>query len=63
MGTAHSDILVQEYDEVPVKDQVHKRHKVLNEIKETTPLVRSTVVTEVKPPPPPPFKKQKKCKL
>jgi len=60
MGTAHSDILVEEYDEVPIKDQVHKRHKVLNEIKETTPLVRSTIVTEIKPPP---LKKQKRCKL
>ena len=60
MGTAHSNLLVEEYDEVPVKDQVHKRHKVLNEIKETTPLVRSTTVTEIKPPP---LKKQKRCKL
>ena len=35
MGTAHGHMIAPpEYEEEPTKDQVHHRHKVLNEIKE-----------------------------
>ena len=36
MGTAHSHVVapVESYDEEPTKDQVHHRHKVLNQIKQ-----------------------------
>lgn len=48
MGTAHSHVVApaETYDEEPTKDQVHHRHKVLNEIKQKRKLTVDTTNNE-----------------
>jgi hypothetical protein len=40
----------EDYDEEPVKNQVHHRHKVLNEIKKTKPNLRVSIPDDKEPP-------------
>lgn len=47
MGTGHSHLVAPpEYEEEPTKDQVHHRHKVLNEIKQKRKLTVDTTNAE-----------------
>jgi hypothetical protein len=64
MGSAHAHMIAppEEYEEEPVKNQVHHRHKVLNEIKKTKASLRVTIPENTEQPITPPSKVYNKYK-